>query len=112
MEFSHHVQDNILIITPQGENLDAKNAPIFKEGVLNLVRSTGINKLIFDLSHLQFIDSSGLGTFLSIQRSLNTQGGTLKLAHLNKSIRTMFEIVSMHRIFDIFPNIEEAVKSF
>jgi len=112
MEFSHHIQDNILIITPLGENLDAKNAASFKEGVLALTTSTKLSKLIFDLNHLQFIDSSGLGTFLSIQRTLNTHGGTLKLSNLNKPIRTMFEIVSMHRIFDIFPTNEEAIQSF
>lgn len=112
MEFSHQIKDNVLIIIPSGENLDAKSAPAFKEGVLDLIRSSNLSKLVFNLEHLQFIDSSGLGTFLSIQRTLNSQGGTLKLAHLNKPIRTMFEIVSMHRIFDIFDTPEEAVDSF
>jgi anti-anti-sigma factor len=112
MEFSHRIQDNILVITPQGEHLDAKNASVFKEEVLSLIASTDLSRLVFDLNHLQFIDSSGLGTFLSIQRTLNTRGGTLKLAHLNKPIRTMFEIVSMHRIFDIFATSDEAIRSF
>lgn len=112
MDFSHHIQDQVLIITPKGDNLDAKNAPSFKEQVLNLIRTSGKSQLVFDLKQLQFIDSSGLGTFLSIQRMLNAQGGVLKLANLNKPIRTMFEIVSMHRIFDIFNSTEEAVSSF
>jgi anti-anti-sigma factor len=112
MDFSHHIQNQVLIITPKGENLDAKNAPSFKESVLNLIHTSGLSHLIFDLKQLQFIDSSGLGTFLSIQRTLNAQGGILKLANLNRPIRTMFEIVSMHRIFDIFNSTEEAVLSF
>lgn len=112
MEFSHQIQNQTLIITPQGESLDAKNAPVFKEQVLDLIRTSGLYQLVFDLHHLQFIDSSGLGIFLSIQRTLSSQGGKLKLVRLNKPIRTMFEIVSMHRIFDIFNTVEEAVKSF
>lgn len=112
MNFSHQIQDHILIIAPTGGTLDAKNAPVFKENVLNLIRSSGLIHLIFDLKQLQFIDSSGLGAFLAIQRNLNAQGGVLKLANLNKPIRTMFEIVSMHRIFDIFNSTEEAILSF
>jgi anti-anti-sigma factor len=112
MEFSHVIRDNILIVTPQGESLNAMTAPFFKEKALDLIHREGLTKVIFDLSQLRFIDSSGLGAFLSIQRTLNKQGGLLKLAHLNQSIQTMFEIVSMHRIFDIFPTVEDAVKSF
>jgi anti-anti-sigma factor len=112
MEFSHEIKNNVLVIVPRGDSLDAKTAPAFKESVLDLIRSSGLSRLVFDLSNLQFIDSSGLGTFLSIQRMLNTQGGLLKLAHLSKPVRTMFEIVSMHRIFDIFNKVEEATNSF
>lgn len=112
MKFSHDIKDQILVITLQEINLDATNSPSFKEGVLNLIQTTGLIKLVLDLSHLQFIDSSGLGCFLSIQRRLAPQSGVLKLAHLNKPIHTMFEIVSMHRIFDIFPSVEEAIQSF
>lgn len=112
MEFSHAVQNNILVITPKGENLDATTASAFKEKILDLINQTGLTKVIVDLSQLRFIDSSGLGAFLAIQRTLNKLGGTLKLAYVNRPIQTMFEIVSMHRIFDIFTNVEDAVKSF
>ncbi len=112
MEFSHVVRDNILVIAPQGENLDALTALSFKEGILDFVQKIGLNKIILDFSHLRFIDSSGLGALLFIQRSLHKEGGTVKLVSLNKPIQTMFEIVSMHRILDIFPNVEDAIKSF
>lgn len=112
MEVLHQIENDILIITPLGQSLDAKNAPLYKEEVMKLIETTGKIKLIFDLNQLQFIDSSGLGTFLSLLRFLNAKGGALKLAHLNKPIQTMFEIVSMHRIFDIFPNVKDAINSF
>lgn len=112
MEVVHHVQGSVLILKPQRKSLDVKNASYFKEDVLECAQKAGLSNLVFDLRELEFIDSAGLGTFLSIQRALNRQGGELKLAHLSPSIRTMFEIVSMHRIFDIFSNTEEAIQSF
>ena len=89
MEFklSHSVQDNILLVTPQNERLDAKNASVFKDRVLDLIQKTKLFNLVLDLSHLQFIDSSGLGAFLAIQRLLNKQGGGLKLPISRKTFK-------------------------
>jgi anti-sigma B factor antagonist len=112
LEFSHTVRNNILVITLQVERLDAVNASAVKSKILDLINQIQLFKVIVDLSHVQFIDSSGLGAFLAIQRALNKQGGAIKLAHLNKNIQTMFEIVSMHRILDIFPTVEDTIKSF
>lgn len=109
---SYVVRDNILIITLQNARLDAVNASLFKNNALELIRRLGLVKVAIDLSHVQFIDSSGLGALLAIQRTLNKEEGALKLAHLNKNMQTMFEIVSMHRILAIYPTIEDTIKSF
>jgi anti-anti-sigma factor len=112
MEVEHTITENILIIIPKGETLDAKEASTFKEKVTNLISVNNTNLVIFDLHCLQFIDSSGLGSFLSVLRTLNSHGGELKLARMNKPVRTMFELVFMHKIFEIFNSTEEAIKSF
>lgn len=114
MQVSHSVQNNILIITPEFESLDAKEAPEFKKKVLDLLvdNSHHNSKVILDLHNLQFLDSSGLGAFLSVLRTVNTQGGSLKLVNMNPSIRTIFELVSMHKIFDIHASVAAAAQTF
>lgn len=112
MEIQHTQEQNVMVITPEGESLDARDAPDFKEKVIDLIYSNNIDYVVLNLSHLNFIDSSGLGTFLSILRLLHSRGGELKLAGMNKSIRTMFELVSMHKIFEIYDTPQEAIKSF
>lgn len=112
MELSHRIQDQVLIVTPEGGSLDAKDAPTFKEKVVNLISNNDFQRVVFDLQNLHFIDSSGLGSFLSVLRILHTRGGELKLARMNKPIRTMFELVSMHKIFEIFNTTDDAVRSF
>lgn len=112
MKFAHTFANDVLIITPEGDSLDATDALMFKTKVFDLVSRNDHVKVIFNLGDLQFIDSSGLGAFLSILRTINSQGGMLKLAGLNKQIRTMFELVSMHKIFEIYPTIEDALNSF
>jgi len=70
------------------------------------------SKMVFDLSQLRFIDSSGLGAFLSCLRQLSTKGGELKLCGLSNQVYQTFELVRMHRIFDIYSTKSEAVQAF
>ncbi len=112
MQFSQSTQDQVLIITPEASSLDANVATAFKDKVTDLLAHNEQKCVVFDLHELQFIDSSGLGTFLSVLRTMHRKGGELKLACLNKPVRTMFELVSMHKVFEIYNTTDEAVKSF
>lgn len=93
------------------EELDASNAAEFKCEVAPLLEAT-TTKLVFDLGRLRFVDSSGLGAFISCLRRLNAKGGDLKLCGMSKQVRAVFELVRMHRIFDIYGTKEDAVHAF
>jgi anti-anti-sigma factor len=112
MQFVTNTQDNVLIITPETSRLDVNVAPTLKEELNTLLEGQGNNCVVFDLHRVQFIDSSGLGTLLSALRILHHKGGELKLACMNKPVRTMFELVSMHKVFEIFNSTHDAVRSF
>jgi anti-sigma B factor antagonist len=65
-----------------------------------------------DLGKLTFVDSSGLSCLLSCLRKVNTRGGDLKLCRMSKQVRTIFELVRMHRMLDILDTREAAVRAF
>ena len=92
------------------EELDASNAGEFKRDVAPLLDAN--TKLVLDLSRLRFVDSSGLGAFISCLRKLNAVGGHLKLCGMSRQVRAVFELVRMHRVFDICATSEEAVGAF
>lgn len=100
----------IVTLTLAGDTLDASNAKEFKAEVIPLM--TPQAKVIFDMSRLRFVDSSGLGAMLACLRQLNTVGGDLKLCAMTKPVRALFELVRMHRVFQIFETREDAVRSF
>lgn len=112
MDISYTTEEDVMIITLDGEQLDAKEAQDFKQKVIDLISSANMDKVIFDIHKLTFIDSSGLGAFLSLMRFLNARGGELKIANMTKPIRAVFELVCMHKIFDIYTDNEEAISSF
>jgi|SRR5271155_1836791 len=101
--------DGVVVAHLEEEALDASNAKEFKTKVAALI--TPGTKLIFDLSSLRFVDSSGLGALLSCLRQLNSSGGALKLYAMVKPVRALFELVRMHRVFEIFNTQEEAIRS-
>jgi anti-sigma B factor antagonist len=92
------------------EELDASNAGEFKREIASLLEANA--KLVLDLTRLRFVDSSGLGAFISCLRKLNAKGGDLKLCCMSKQVRAVFELVRMHRVFDILATREDAVRAF
>jgi anti-sigma B factor antagonist len=104
-----HIGDVAVAVLPMDE-LDASNAGEFKRDIAPVLETN--TKLVFDLSRLHFVDSSGLGAFLSCLRQSNARGGDLKLFGMSKPVQTVFELVRLHRIFDILGTREEAVHAF
>jgi anti-sigma B factor antagonist len=110
MELHSELIDGITVVHIRVESLDAGTVKRFKAATDPVVEEN--TRIVFDLSSLAFIDSNGIGAILSCLRRLNSRGGDLKLYGLSKSIRSLFELVRMHRIFDIFENGDEAIAAF
>lgn len=110
MNISVDTWDGVMVALIPVEELDAGNAGEFKREITRIMSSD--TRLVIDFSRLRFIDSSGLGVMLSCLRHLGAEGGELKLCGMSKEVRGTFELVRMHRIFDIFPTCQEAVRAF
>jgi anti-sigma B factor antagonist len=102
--------DGVTVLELPGRSLDARSAPGFKTATLNLLEPGA--KLVIDMGHLDFVDSTALGTLVSCLRRAHGTEGEIKLCRLTKPVRSLFELVRMHRVFDIFDTIEDARKSY
>ncbi|QSH41985.1 STAS domain-containing protein [Lentisphaerota bacterium ZTH] len=89
--------------------LDAANAGILKSEFMEASRNN--SKFIFDLSEMEYIDSTGLGSMVSCLKSIIDKEGFLKLAGLRDKPRMIFEITRAYRIFDIYDSMESAVEA-
>ena len=103
------IGDVAVALVPVDE-LDASNTGEFKRDMTPVLQAN--TKLVLDLSRLRFVDSSGLGAMLSCLRQLGAKNGDLKLCGMSKQVRALFELVRMHRIFDICGTKDEAVGAF
>ena len=110
MEMANETIGDVTVVVLPGEQLDAGNAKEFKRDVAPLLEPC--RKVIFDLGELRFVDSSGLGAILSCLRQINAKGGDLKLCAMTKPVRALFELVRMHKIFEIHATRDEALHAF
>ena len=110
MEITVDKIENVAVAAVPVDELDASNAGEFKRDIAPVLQANA--KLVLDLSRLRFVDSSGLGAMLSCLRQLSAKNGDLKVCGMSKQVRALFELVRMHRIFDIYGTKEEAVKAF
>jgi anti-sigma B factor antagonist len=92
------------------EELDAGNAEEVKRAVAPVLQAH--TKVVFDLSRLRFMDSSGVGFLLCCLQKLNAAGGNLKLCGLSQQVRMILELVRLHRLLDIHGTREESVAAF
>ena len=61
----------------------------------------GLINIDFDCSILEFVDSSGLGALISMQKLANERSGKLRLLTPSPSVIQLLELTRLHRIFEI-----------
>lgn len=110
MEIAVEKDGEVAVATIAATELDAGNASEFKRDMAPILETN--LKVVLDLTRLRFVDSSGLGAFLSCLRKLNEKRGALKLCGMSKQVRAVFELVRMHRIIDMHATRPEAVSAF
>ena len=57
--------------------------------------------ITFDCKELNFIDSTTLGTFVKILKTLKADGHTVRLTNLQTKIKKLFLICSLDKIMEI-----------
>jgi len=107
MKLNTEYYENVAIITLESQIINIKK---FKAAIAPVVKK--YKNLIFDMSQMNLIDSSGCGALLTCLRKLNSSGGDLRLCRVQTPVLTLFELLRIHRVVDIFDTREEAVASF
>lgn len=88
--------------------LDIATAPDLREQLLEILDRRTPNRLVLDLSKLDFIDSSGVAVLVNTERRAKLLGCTLALAAPQAQASRVLEICGLDRSFPIYENITAA----
>ena len=88
-----------LCITLSGD-IDLGNADEFYSAVMEAYNQTPA-PIVFACDNLNFIDSTTLGTFVKILKTLKTDGFAMRLSGLQSKIKKLFVICALDSIIQI-----------
>ncbi len=81
------------------------------ESAVNEVLKEDVKQIYLDCSGLNYISSSGLRIFLTIQKKMMAAGGKLKLFGMQPAIREIFDISGFSSIFTIYTDKATATQA-
>lgn len=90
--------------------LDAANVDELREHVGEIEAEH--SRIVFDMSQVQFVDSSVIGALVGTMRTARDAGGDVKLARIPPDIAAIFELTRLDQVFSIHPSVDEAVQDF
>ncbi|QFT87359.1 Anti-sigma-B factor antagonist [Bacillus sp. THAF10] len=86
-------------IVLEGE-IDAYTAPKVKEKVVPLIENYS-GEVVFDLSHVHYMDSTGLGMFVGFFKTVKANNGIFRLEGLSDRLKRLFDITGLAGIMEI-----------
>jgi anti-sigma B factor antagonist len=95
------------VFTPDGA-IDLHVSPEMRVS-LNTIIDQKPKKLVVDLSHVPYIDSSGLAVLIGAMQSLELEGGVFMLAGAQEAVRLILATARLDEYFHLFPDVDAAL---
>lgn len=102
--------EGVLVVDCSGRLLFGEESARLRETVKGLLAQDP--KVVLNLREVNFIDSGGLGTLVSLFTSARNAGGAVKLASLNQRVGDLLQITKLFTIFEVFDDEQKAAQSF
>lgn len=99
LEIKHTEDNNQLVLTLAGE-IDAFTVSDLKETFGTVMKKPG-QEVIVDLENVTYMDSTGLGVFISALKSAKEYDSELKLVNIQDRVYRLFQITGLDEIMDL-----------
>jgi anti-sigma B factor antagonist len=91
--------------------IDTYNSNYFQKRVAKAIEASFI-KLIFHCSGLNYVSSTGIGSFTAFLKAVKPRGGDLVLLEIQPKVYEVFQLLGFSQFFNIKENLDEAVSFF
>ncbi|MDX1961284.1 MAG: STAS domain-containing protein [Leptospiraceae bacterium] len=97
------------VIVDMSGDLNLYSTPHVKNILNRLVETAGKSKIYLDLDELKYIDSSGLGAFLSVQSKLMKTGGFIRICSPSRQVTAVLELTKLKSMLKVSHSIDDAL---
>ncbi|WP_036222839.1 STAS domain-containing protein [Mesoaciditoga lauensis] len=106
MEFKS--EGKYLVVSPEGD-FDVETSRSLKEEVRKRILS-GTSNIIIDLTNVSYVDSSGLGTLIALQKDARLNGGSVSIVGASSQIKRVMKMTNLDKLFAFYDKLEEVIK--
>lgn len=108
MKYTVDKQEHYAVFSLKEENLNSLIAPQLKSEFV-ILSNEGVKNLIFDLSGVSFVDSSGLSAILTANRLWKSLGSFILTGVENPNVKKLMEISRLDSVLTIIPTVSESI---
>jgi anti-sigma B factor antagonist len=105
------IEPDIVVLAMDGRITMGSDSQKIEWGLQRLLKENR-KKVIFDLSSVNFLDSSGVGILMMCYAKLKKAGGSLRIAGAKGMVEDTLEMTSVNKIIQFYPTTVEAARDF
>ncbi len=105
---THRIQEGQITVIDTPERLTYEVADELKQ-IIKDVLENECYKIVINLEHTVFMDSSGLGAIVSKIAKTRSHNGDIILAAPQKYVSELLELTHINQVLKDFPTVEEAL---
>lgn len=102
--------DGVLVVDCSGRLVFGEESASLRDTVKKVLVESP--KVVLNLREVNYIDSGGLGTLVSLYTTARNAGGAVKLARLSQRVGDLLQVTKLLTIFEVFDDEEVAAQSF
>ena len=91
--------------------IDTYNSSFFQKRVAKVV-DAGYKNLIFNCAALNYVSSTGIGSFTAFLKMVKPSGGDIVLLEIQAKVYEVFQLLGFSQFFNIKGSAEEAIALF
>ncbi len=105
---SRRTESGVPVIEVSGRLAFGRDVERLEAAVKDLVNE-GQTRLVFDLSGMEYADSSGIGAIVACVTQIRKGGSDLRIAGVNPRIQRLFKMTGVDQLLSVYPTVAEAV---
>ena len=91
--------------------IDTYNSNYFQKQITKVIEAGYIN-LIFNCSALNYVSSTGIGSFTVFLKVIKPKGGDIVLQEIQPKVYEVFQLLGFSQFFNIKATLEESIEFF
>jgi anti-sigma B factor antagonist len=107
-----YVDDATVIAFTDERILEETDVRALRASIEAVIEQAHGIRLVLDFRRVKFLSSAVLGLLIRISKRIYEQGGELRLCHIYPGIYEVFKITRLTSVFEIYEDVDSAIRSF